>query len=426
VVNKLILVYTDATLALFSTFSGRKALVDFETMINKVVRFLLVFVLSLFLVKPVMAAEVTVHLFWSTGCPHCAKEKVFLENLKKNYPQVIIKDYEITGNRDNLKLLQQLGLKLKADASSVPFTVIGEEHFAGYLSDETTGKEIEKAINRAIEKGSQDLVSGLILGETKKRARDLPQGIPETLKVPLFGEIQLKSISLPLLTFIIALLDGFNPCAMWTLLFLISLLLGMKDRKRMWALGTAFIVSSALTYFLFLSAWLNLFLFLGFVVWVRYLVGLVALGSGEYYLRDYLTNKEGSCKVTGNEKRRKIFEKIKEITQKRQFILALLGIVLLAFAVNTVELICSAGLPAIYTKILSLSNLPTWQYYLCLLFYIFIFMLDDLFVFFVAMTTLRAAGIQSKYSRFSHLVGGLLMLIIGVLLLFKPEWLMFG
>jgi len=91
-----------------------------------------------------------------------------------------------------------------------------------------------------------------------------------------------------------------------------------------------------------------------------------------------------------------------------------------------VELVCSAGLPAIYTKILSLSNLPTWQYYLYLLFYIFIFMLDDLFIFFTAMITLQAVGIQSKYSRFSHLVGGILMFIIGLLLLFKPEWLMFG
>jgi len=194
----------------------------------------------------------------------------------------------------------------------------------------------------------------------------------------------------------------------------------------MWVLGITFIVSSAFVYFLFLSAWLNLFLFLGFVVWVRILIGFIALGAGGYYLRDYWINKKGGCNVMRDEKRQKIFEKMRDITQKRQFILAFGGIVLLAIAVNMVELICSAGLPAIYTKILSLSNLPIWQYYLYLLFYILIFMLDDLFVFFTAMITLQAVGIQSKYSRYSHLIGGILMFMIGLLLLFKPEWLMFG
>lgn len=193
----------------------------------------------------------------------------------------------------------------------------------------------------------------------------------------------------------------------------------------MWLLGITFIAVSALVYFLFLAAWLNLFLFLGFIVWVRLVVGLVALGAGGYFLKDYMVNKTAQCPVMGN-RRQKAMEKIRNIVKKKQLLLSLLGIVILAFAVNLVELICSAGLPAIYTKILSLSNLPTWQYYLYLLFYILIFMLDDLFIFFTAMITLRVVGLQSKYSRFSHLVGGFLMFVIGLLLLFKPEWLMFG
>ena len=232
-------------------------------------------------------------------------------------------------------------------------------------------------------------------------------------------------LSLPVLTFVVALLDGFNPCAMWTLLFLISLLLGMNDRKRMWLLGTTFIAASALVYFLFLAAWLNLFLFLGFIVWVRLVVGLVALVTGGYFLRDYVVNKTGQCQVIGN-RRQKTMEKIRKIIKKKLLLLSLLGIIILAFAVNLVELICSAGLPAIYTQILSLAQLPKWQYYLYLIFYILIFMLDDLIIFFIAMITLQAVGIQSKYSRLSHLIGGILMLIIGCLLLFKPEWLMFG
>ena len=248
----------------------------------------------------------------------------------------------------------------------------------------------------------------------------------ESLTLPIIGTIQTANLSLPLLSVIIGLIDGFNPCAMWTLLFLISLLLSMKDRRRMWILGTVFIITSAFVYFLFLTAWLNFFMILGFVLWVRITVGLVALGAGFYSLRSYYQNKEGGCKVIEGEKRQKAFEKLKKITQERDFLLALFGIILLALAVNVVELVCSAGLPAVYTQILSLSNLSPWQNYTYILIYILFFMIDDLFIFAVAMITLRAVGIQNKYARLSRLIGGILMLIIGTLLLFKPELLMFG
>ncbi|MBU0572219.1 hypothetical protein KKH23_00940 [Patescibacteria group bacterium] len=248
----------------------------------------------------------------------------------------------------------------------------------------------------------------------------------ESLTLPILGTIQTANLSLPVLSVVIGLVDGFNPCAMWTLLFLISLLLGMKDRRRMWILGTTFIITSAFVYFLFLTAWLNFFLILGFVFWVRIAIGLVALGAGIYNLRDYYINRDGACKVTGDEKRKKTFDKLKNITHEKKFILAFGGIILLAFAVNLVELVCSAGLPAVYTQILSINDLPSGQYYLYILIYIFFFMIDDLFVFAIAMITLHAVGVQSKYARLSRLIGGILMLIIGGLLLFKPEILMFG
>lgn len=387
-----------------------------KTLINKI----LAVVLFLIITRPAFAADLTVHFFWSQGCPHCAKEKVFLESLKNKYPQVLIKDYEISQNRENINLLQKAGKELNTDVSGVPFTVIGDKHFTGYYNDETTGKEIEEAIKCALENGCSDLITNI---DKPKNETSPPI---ENLNVPILGNVNIKNISLPALTFLIAIMDGFNPCAMWTLLFLISLLLGMEDRKRMWILGIAFIAASAFVYFLFLSAWLNFFLFLGYVFFVRIAIGLIALFAGSYNIRDYFVNKKGGCSVMGDEKRQKVFEKIKDVTQKKNFFIALGGIVMLAIAVNMIELVCSAGLPAIYTQILSLSKLSNIQYYLYLLFYIIIFMLDDLFVFFTAMITLQATGIQSKYSRLSRLVGGILMLAIGLLLLFKPDVLMFG
>jgi len=368
---------------------------------------------------------INIYFFWGEGCPHCAKEKPFLEKLGQKYPQLNIHELEVWGNRENLNLMIEFGKKLDANVSGVPFTVVGEHYISGWLDEAYTGGQIEEAIQCAIQNSCRDIGNEISNGKTDT-AKEKVSKIPEKITLPLIGEIQTKNISLPVLTIIIGALDGFNPCAMWTLLFLISLLLGMGDRKRMWILGGVFIAASAFVYFLFMAAWLNLLLFLGFVFWVRIMIALVAIGGGGYYLKEYFTAEDTTCKVTGTEKRQKVFEKIRKIAHESHFLLALSGMILLAFAVNLVEAICSAGLPVVYTQILSLSGLAKWQYYLYISFYIFIFMLDDLIVFFAAMITLRMTGLSTKYSRFSHLIGGAVMVIIGLLLIFKPELLMFG
>ncbi|NIV03338.1 MAG: hypothetical protein GWN59_01510 [Calditrichae bacterium] len=250
--------------------------------------------------------------------------------------------------------------------------------------------------------------------------------LPKTIGLPFFGEIDIANFSLPILTLIIAALDGFNPCAMWVLVFLISLLLGIPNAGRRWLLGLVFILASGFVYFLFLAAWLNLFLFLGFLIWVRIAVGVLAIFAGVYYLREFWVNREGVCKVTSSPTRRWILDYLKEAAQGKKLIIALGGIILIAFAVNLIELICSAGLPAIYTQVLALSELPKWQYYLYLIEYIVVFMLDDMIVFSVAMVTLQMAGLGTKYSRYSNLIGGIIIAILGLLLIFKPGLLMFG
>lgn len=362
---------------------------------------------------------VDLYLFWGDGCPHCEKERIFLEQLKQKYPELSVHEYEVWGNSKNRDLMIEFAEKLNATVNGVPFTIIGENYTVGWLNEESTGAQIENSIKCVLNNSCSDIVIEIDGKEKDSR-------IPEIITLPILGEIQTKNISLPALTIIIGLLDGFNPCAMWTLIFLISLLLGMQNRTRMWILGSTFIVTSATVYFLFLSAWLNLLLFIGFILWVRLGIALVALGGGGYYLKEYFFNPHSTCVVTKSEKRKKIFEKLKVLAREKHILIAFIGIILLAVAVNLVELICSAGLPAIYTQILILSDLPVWQYYGYLLLYIFFFMLDDLLVFSIAMITLRITGFSSKYSRVSHLVGGIAMVVIGILLIFKPEWLMFG
>ena len=375
----------------------------------------------------VLDNTINIYFFWGEGCPHCEKEEVFLNKIEEKYDDVRVYDYEVWGSRENLNLMKEFGRRLNADVRGVPFTVIGENYIIGWLNDEYTGKQVEDAIDCARNNRCTDLgVEILNPVQEKEEREEQVIGIPDRMKLPLIGEIETKNFSLPLLTVVLGSIDGFNPCAMWTLVFLISLLLGLKDRKRMWILGIVFIATSAFVYFLFMAAWLNFILFIGMVTWVRVVIGLIALFGGGYNLKEYITNKDAECKVTKPKKRKQVFHKLRDIVRKESFPLAIGGIILLAFAVNLVEAVCSAGLPTVYTQILSLNNLSTLQYYLYILLYIFFFMLDDLIVFGIAMKTLQMTKVTSRYTRMSHLVGGILMLALGLLLIFKPELLMFG
>ena len=369
---------------------------------------------------------VNLHLFFSPGCPHCAAEKEFLKESQDKYPQLNIIMYDVGDNVENQKLYAKVAEKLGVRVGGVPFTVICDEYILGYLSPETTGKQIDTIIQEKIESGvcNDEVSSFQSLSEESQVNGNKDK--KNEIDLPVFGLLDLETTSLFFLTAAIGFLDGFNPCAMWTLLFLISLLLGIKDKKRRYFLGIAFILASGLVYFTFMAAWLNFFLLLGFVKWVRLIVAGVAMGVGIYNLKNFWQNRQGGCFVEGDEKRQQKFEQIKQIVYKKNILLSIGGIILLAFAVNMIELVCSAGFPAIYTQILAMSDLNTIQYYLYLLLYIFFFILDDLAVFVIAMITVQAVGIENKYSQISKVIGGILMIIIGLLLIFNPQLLTFG
>lgn len=424
---------------------------------NKITKIFLAFIVlvGLFSFIPTTstyaAEDLSIYLFWGNGCPHCAKEKEYLAEVLPDFPNVTLKTYQIYGDQANINLMQAASTKLNANASGVPFLIIGDQDFIGY-AEGTTDVAIKERLEYCTNNSCPDSIATIVSsGEAVVEPESATEIIEdekiidssditetesnnETIKseeiidLPFLGKINALDFSLPLLAIIIGVLDGFNPCAMWTLMFLISLLLGMKSRRRMWALGVTFIVASASVYFLFMAAWLQLILFLGFVVWIRTIIGLLAVIGGGYNLFDYFRNrnKETGCKVTGSEKRQLVFAKMKKIAHQNSLWLALGGIVLLAFAVNLVELVCSAGFPAIFTQVLSLSNLSTIQYYSYILLYILFFMIDDIIIFAIAMFTLKATGISTKYGKLSKVIGGALMIIIGLLLVFKPELLMFG
>jgi len=376
------------------------------------------------------APTLDVYLFWGLGCPHCERAMTFLERMEKEEPRLRVHRLEITRDARNREAFLRVVDRHRVMDPGVPLIVIGGRVLEGYLDDSSTGAELRSVVRECFASGCRDTVapllaganaSGLVVDEPTRR-----RALPESVQLPLLGVVSLRDLSLPALTVVLGAVDGFNPCAMWTLVFLIGLLVGMPDRTRRWTLGVAFVAASALVYYLIMAAWLNALLFLGMVGWIRVAIGLAALAAGFYYLREFVLNKAAVCEVTRPERRRRVFEQLRGLASERRFAVALAGIVLLAFAVNVVELLCSAGIPAVYTQVLALNALPRWEYHAYLALYILVFMLDDLVVFFTAMATLEVTGATGRYARYGHLVGGAVLLAVGALMLLRPEWLMFG
>ena len=412
-------------------------------MLNKLKKIFFVMIIFMTGLSLVMASEndnkeknlVNIYLFYSDTCPHCAKEKELLDEIMDKYDNVRLYKYEI-GDDDNSKLLDEVASLYDTTVSGVPFTVIGDKVYKGFSYENSKVKFMGTVdyysnygyVDRVGEYiGGIELPSYQINDDDVEITNYIDDYANYRIEVPLLGVVETKNLTLPVISILIGLVDGFNPCAMWVLLFLISMLIGMKDKKKMIILGTTFLVSSALVYLLFMLAWLNVATLLFKVNFVRILIGIIALVGAIFNLVGYFRHrKDNGCDVIDDKKRNRIFERIKKFTHEKNFFLAILGVILLAVSVNIVELACSAGLPVMFTQILSMNNLTITQEILYIALYMLFFLIDDLVIFFIAVRTMQITGISTKYGKISKLVGGILLLLIGILLIFKPEWLMFN
>jgi hypothetical protein len=292
--------------------------------------------------------------------------------------------YYDSNNESKFKYIKENLISIVGN--SVPYTIIGNTTFSGF--SESTKREINNAINYYINNSYIDKV-GKYLGVIDVNFADtnnvdnVYNPNYDTIDLPIFGTVNIKSVSLPFISIILGLIDGFNPCAMWVLLFLITMLLNMKNRKKMWILGVVFLATSALVYLLIMILWLNIFVSIALINWVRILIGLVAIVGGGYNVYNFIKHrKDDGCHIVKKEKRNRIFTKIKVLTNENtNFILAITGIVTLAVSVNFVELACSAGLPLLFTQILALNDLNSFQYAIYILIYIFFFLIDDIIIF---------------------------------------------
>ncbi|MHB8150803.1 MAG: hypothetical protein ACYDIB_11625 [Desulfobulbia bacterium] len=246
---------------------------------------------------------------------------------------------------------------------------------------------------------------------------------PETASLPVFGAIRLADFSLPALAMLLGLADGFNPCAMWALIYLLSLLVSLRDRRKIWLLVGSFVLASGVLYFLFMTAWLNAFLLLGYLRPLTIAIGLGALVIGVLDLRAFIQTRGAPVCTVGNPGfKKRTMGRMERLVAAPLTLATFLGVVALAFTVNAIEFACSAGLPAVFTHILSLRQLSGPQYYGYILLYDVFFMLDDLLIFSLAAFTLQTT-MASGYARYGKLVGGVVLVALGLVMLVSPELL---
>lgn len=347
--------------------------------------------------------KINLYFFRMDGCPHCAEEEKWLENIKDKYTDYLnIYDYEIKNSKTNREYYYNVKKVLNDDVTkSVPYTVIGETYFVGF--SETVGEQIENKIKELID-------------ENVKSSNDI--------KIPLLGKVNMKKVSIPLVATILGAVDGFNPCAMWILLLLINMCISIKDKKKMKVVGFTFVLSSGLVYFL---SMLGIGVILDFttVIYIRNIIAILAIILGIYNLYVYIkTRKDTGCHVMKKEKRKTVITKINKILSNKSFILMILGTVLLSVSVNLVELACSLGFPTIFLEILSLNKIHGFSKIIYLLIYIFFYIIDDLVILILSLKAFETKGISTKYNKYVNLVGGILLLLMGILLIFKPDWVM--
>lgn len=398
---------------------------------------------SLLLLLPLQSSQVTgqdhqrdtiiVYFFRGKGCPHCEEEEIFLAGLRRDRPSLEVKDYEVWYNKENAGLMAAMLRAHGVKSSGVPVTFVDDQMFSGFSAQ--TRAAIEKAITECSEVPCGDPAERLRKADNTDRAVRPQPSAPEPLStadetqketavtIPLIGALDARTSSLPVLTLLIAGMDSFNPCAFFVLLSLLSLLVHAQSRNKMLLIGGIFVFFSGFIYFLFMAAWLNLFLVMGRVAVITTIAGWVSVVIAGINIKDFFLFKQGVSLTIPDSAKPKLFDRMRRLLRSTSLVSIMVGATVLAVVANFYELLCTAGFPMVFTRILTLNNLSTATYYLYLLLYNIVYVVP-LFIIVLGFTlTLGKRQLSEWQGRVLKLVSGAMMLGLGAVLLVNPALL---
>ena len=359
------------------------------------------------------AGNVRVHLyfFWSQSCHHCEAARPFVEGIARERPWVIVHSLEVSHNRDNAQRFVDLAQSLGQAAEVVPTFIACAHMDVGWDGADRTGA----ALLQRLDSCRMQAQSGTSPAAAPAIAA------PNELHLPLFGDMAADSLSLPVLTLVLAGLDAFNPCAFFVLLFLLSLLAHQKDRRRMFAIGAVFVLTSGLMYFAFMAAWLNLFQILGALTWITVAAGVVAIVIGLINVKDFFAFGRGVTLSIPESRKPDIYRRARAILGAENIAAMLAATAVLAIAANLYELLCTAGFPMVYTRVLSMNELSAAARYAFLGLYNLIYVIPLAAIVLAFIGTLGARKLSEREGRLLKLMSGVMMLGLGVMLVLAPQ-----
>jgi len=344
--------------------------------------------------------------FWGIGCPFCERLKPQLEELAAEYPQVQLRDFEVYYDRANQQRFIDTTNKYGIDAHSVPLTFIGERYWIGY-------REHFPAEMRA------ELEQLLGLGTDAARVAE-PSA--ETISVPLVGDINIGTMPLLLTTVLIAFVDGFNPCSIWLLTILLGILLHTRSRRKIIIVGLSFLLTTAAGYGAFMLGLLNVFLYVGYVDWIKIVVGLLALTFAVVNIKDYFWFQQGVSFTISDKHKPGIFKRMRNIIHQDMSTASMVGAtIIMALGVTLVELPCTAGFPVIWSNIAAQQGVSGIEFALLFVIYLAIYLGVEIAILATAVITLKKSVFEEKHGRILKLISGVIMLVLAYGIVFAYD-----
>ena len=360
-------------------------------------------------------------LYWGDGCPNCENERKWLATIEKKYPDLTITQYEVWKDSDNRELFVAAGDEFGFTASSVPTTIIGERVWIGWTDP------IQKDVSDAI-----DLV---------RAGKSPPAGIYGTpgagtcsqeeavctveedgvlIDVPLVGDVSLDDKSLLVSTLIIGFVDGVNPCSLWVISVLLTIVIRTASRRRVVAIGATFLGVTSAMYAIYMAGIYSALSVVGSIGVIQIIVAVAAGIFGAVSVKDYFAFKKGISFTIKDSAKPGIYKRIRDAAGHRALIPALAATVALAVAVSLLETPCTAGFPVLWTGMLRANGVGPAETALLFVAYMIPFLLDEMIVFGVAVVTMRASKMQEKHGEMLKLVAGVTMLALAAVMVFDP------
>jgi len=352
--------------------------------------------------------QIQVYFFWSLKCPHCLEARPHIESLAQRHAWLSLHSLELSRHPENVERYLAMADALGQRAEAVPALLFCGEMHVGWESSETTGAHLIQRLAAC-----RDRVA------TGQPALEPQEGWLTDL--PLYGSLDLEQLSLPILTLVLAGMDAFNPCAFFVLLFLLSLLVHQQKRSRILLIGGIFVFFSGLMYFAFMAAWFNLFRLIAGLAWVTAAAGGLAMLIGIVNIKDFFAFKKGLSFSIPESRKRDIFRRGRAVLAAGSLPAMLAATIVLAIAANFYELLCTAGFPMVYTRLLTLHDLPAGVHYIYLALYNLVYVLPLLAIVVVFAFSLGGRKLSVRQGQLLKLLSGLMMLGLGVLLAFVPE-----